>query len=220
MSYGDEHRTETHYQRKDVADSYDTKRFLNLGGRLVDWLEKRALRRALSDVHKEHGVLEIACGTGRMTEVLTRQGFRTIGLDISPAMMSWARQRLDGDSNLKGFVRGDAKRLPIRSESVGAVVAFRFVPHLPAEARACAYREIRRVAQARAIISFESSRSLRSFMRRSRLRRHRTPSGDVLSPAEFAEEAGREGLALRRRFSILPLIALTNVAVLDVLSAK
>lgn len=44
----------------------------------------------------EHGgpVLELGCGTGRVTQQLARAGFAVTGVDASPAMLTRARQRL------------------------------------------------------------------------------------------------------------------------------
>lgn len=41
---------------------------------------------------KVEAVLDLACGTGRMTEALCRRGYDMIGVDISPDMLSVARQ--------------------------------------------------------------------------------------------------------------------------------
>ena len=41
-------------------------------------------------------VLEVGCGTGQLTERLTRSGFRLTAIDIGPSMVAGARQRLAG----------------------------------------------------------------------------------------------------------------------------
>jgi len=45
---------------------------------------------------REHGspVLELACGTGRITIPLAREGFEVIGLDLSAEMLRIAREKL------------------------------------------------------------------------------------------------------------------------------
>ncbi|MGN6794257.1 MAG: class I SAM-dependent methyltransferase, partial [Streptosporangiaceae bacterium] len=46
---------------------------------------------------REPGVaLDAACGTGRFAEFLTRRGHQVIGVDSSPHMLSYARQRVPG----------------------------------------------------------------------------------------------------------------------------
>lgn len=48
-------------------------------------------------------ILELGCGTGRVTAALARAGYEVVGLDNSPAMLARAEARLDPD--LKGRVR-------------------------------------------------------------------------------------------------------------------
>ncbi|MET9767261.1 class I SAM-dependent methyltransferase [Streptomyces sp. NPDC006415] len=62
-------------------------------------------------------VLDLACGTGIVTERLLRPERTVVGVDRSPGMLSLAARRLPG-----GVVRGDGTRLPFASESVDAVV--------------------------------------------------------------------------------------------------
>lgn len=52
--------------------------------------------------------LDVCCGTGRQCLHLQRGGLRTVGLDISAAMLGEAASLPPGAS----FVRGDAARLP------------------------------------------------------------------------------------------------------------
>jgi SAM-dependent methyltransferase len=49
------------------------------------------------DFVREHGspVLEVACGTGRVTIPLARAGFRTVGLDHSEPMLRRARAKIE-----------------------------------------------------------------------------------------------------------------------------
>ncbi|HMP57746.1 MAG TPA: class I SAM-dependent methyltransferase [Gemmatales bacterium] len=73
-----------------VAASYD---------RLADrWLDVSAygfaqIERAIAFVKNKGVVLDVGCGTGRLMEALDRHGFRTDGLDVSPAMIALARDR-------------------------------------------------------------------------------------------------------------------------------
>lgn len=57
-------------------------------------------------------VLELGCGTGRVTTLLGRSARRVIGLDLSPEMLARARARL-GDRSEVHLVRGDMRRLPL-----------------------------------------------------------------------------------------------------------
>lgn len=71
-------------------------------------------------------VLDIACGTGIVTERLPRPGRTVVGVDRSPGMLSLAARRVPG-----GVVRGDATRLPFASDAVDAVVIVWLLHLLP-----------------------------------------------------------------------------------------
>src|SRR3982751_646288 len=83
-------------------------------------------------------VLELGCGTGRLTLPLAQAGHEVTGLDFSPAMLARAREKLDA---LPGAVRGrvtllegDARRIELGdAASFDLVLApFRVLQHFPA----------------------------------------------------------------------------------------
>ncbi|MFE6228388.1 MULTISPECIES: class I SAM-dependent methyltransferase [unclassified Streptomyces] len=63
-------------------------------------------------------LLDLACGTGLVTERITRPGLRVLGADAAHAMLRTAAGRLPGRT-----VRADARRLPFRAASLDAVSA-------------------------------------------------------------------------------------------------
>ncbi|MBT2442495.1 class I SAM-dependent methyltransferase [Streptomyces sp. ISL-36] len=63
-------------------------------------------------------LLDVACGTGLVTERLTREGLRVYGADASYGMARKAARRLPGRVAL-----ADARRLPLPDASVDAVSA-------------------------------------------------------------------------------------------------
>jgi SAM-dependent methyltransferase len=54
-------------------------------------------------------VLELACGTGRLTIPVAQQGQEIVGLDLSPAMLSTARAKADAAGCRIDFVAGDMR---------------------------------------------------------------------------------------------------------------
>jgi demethylmenaquinone methyltransferase/2-methoxy-6-polyprenyl-1,4-benzoquinol methylase len=97
-------------------------------------------RAALRELRSEIGapVLDLGCGTGRLTDRANEAGYRVVGLDVSAAMLTAAQER--GVSRL---VQGSAFRLPFRDGSfAGAVSGFvlRNLDDLPA-----AFAELARV---------------------------------------------------------------------------
>lgn len=63
-------------------------------------------------------LLDLACGTGLVTERLARPGLRVLGADAAHAMLRAAAGRLPGRA-----VRADARRLPFPDGSLDAVCA-------------------------------------------------------------------------------------------------
>lgn len=63
-------------------------------------------------------VLDVACGSGRMSRELEQPGRTVIGLDLSLAELQEASRRGEGP-----WVCADATRLPLRDESVDAVIS-------------------------------------------------------------------------------------------------
>ena len=69
-----------------IAETYDESRFHNSYGQFIDTEERRTLDR-LIDPKKDLTRLDMACGTGRLTN------YATHGLDASGEMMRRARER-------------------------------------------------------------------------------------------------------------------------------
>ena len=77
---------------------------------------------------REPGVaLDAACGTGRFAEFLARRGHRVIGVDSSPHMLSYARQRVPGAE----FHMAELDRLPLPDDSVDVIVCALALEHVP-----------------------------------------------------------------------------------------
>jgi SAM-dependent methyltransferase len=71
--------------------------------------------------------LDAACGTGRFAELLSKRGYRVIGVDSSPDMLAYARGRVpDGEFRL-----GELDRLPLPDDSVDVIVCALALVHVP-----------------------------------------------------------------------------------------
>jgi ubiquinone/menaquinone biosynthesis C-methylase UbiE len=73
-------------------------------------------------------VLELGCGTGRVSLPLARAGVNLVGIDRSAPMLGRARKRLARSPTLQltnslAFVRGDIRQLPFEDETFSMVVA-------------------------------------------------------------------------------------------------
>jgi ArsR family transcriptional regulator len=91
---------------------------------------------------REWTVVDIGCGTGNVSELLSPLVKRVIAVDASAAMLKAARKRLEGRGNVE-FVRGEVQSLPLNDASADAAVAFLVLHHVPEIGAALA--EMRRV---------------------------------------------------------------------------
>ncbi len=82
-------------------------------------------------------LLDIGCGTGATLKATADLGL-TIGIDRSPEALRFCRQR-----GIHDLVLGAGESLPVRDESVDAVLALDLLEHIPDDSSAC--REFARV---------------------------------------------------------------------------
>jgi ubiquinone/menaquinone biosynthesis C-methylase UbiE len=109
----------------DYAPFYDWENAQTLGKRDVPfWLE--LARRSLSGIAvKRRRVLELGCGTGRVTFPLARAGVPIVGIDRSAEMLERAvrrRRRLRSKPRVE-LVRGDIRHLPVSDTTFPLVIA-------------------------------------------------------------------------------------------------
>ena len=85
------------------------------------------LRQWLSRLPKQARLLDLGCGGGQDAHDLWQQGYDVIGLDRTPALLSFARRR----SRTLPLIRADLRRLPLRHRSVDGIWAEASLIHNP-----------------------------------------------------------------------------------------
>ncbi len=91
----------------------------NFGERMAivrRWLEGRAPGK----------MLDLGCGSGRLSVVARELGWRTVCLDLSMEMLGAARE-----TGATRMVQADAERVPLRSRSVEAALSFAMLEYVP-----------------------------------------------------------------------------------------
>ena len=98
---------EGHEGWDDYAPFYDWENAQTLGRRDVPFWRNLALNSGGT-------VLELGCGTGRVSLPLARAGVPLVGVDRSPAMLAFARQRMARDRlhRVLRLVQADIRHLP------------------------------------------------------------------------------------------------------------
>jgi SAM-dependent methyltransferase len=175
------------------AENYDAGRFDNVKGRFYRWREERAIERALRELSPGSTVLDAACGTGRVTALLSRRGFKATGCDISLPMMAVAHRRLTSLGFRVPLVESNVERLPYPDRSFDAVSCVGLLMHLDANARLRALAELARVSRGPLILQFGCVDRFQRLQERIRGR----PAGGVRCAVSWREMFGdleRSGL--------------------------
>lgn len=98
-------------------------------------------------------VADLGCGSGVFTDLLNKQGYEAVGLDLSPKLIALARSKYPQVE----FREGDVEQLPFADGSLDGVLLSGLVHHLPDPAR-CA-GEVFRVLKSRgSFIAFDPNR--------------------------------------------------------------
>ena len=61
--------------------------------RVCDYLEKYGLPHSENSGSEENIVVDLGCGTGKLTQIMDERGYDMIGIDLSPDMRSIAQER-------------------------------------------------------------------------------------------------------------------------------
>jgi ubiquinone/menaquinone biosynthesis C-methylase UbiE len=198
------------YQDEKVARAYDAKRFTSLRGRFYNRRELHALEMALRWVKPGSRVLDLACGTGRITERLVGSGLKVSGADISLPMIQLAREKLHGAVS---FVASDAEALPFQDASFDWVVSVRLFGQLPLPVRARTLSEVARVARCGAIIAFyllnpvtRTRRFMKSLVRPN-------PHWYPATQRQIVRELGAQGLKAQQICAVIPIVDQAHIFV-------
>jgi SAM-dependent methyltransferase len=122
-------------------------------------------------VEPQDRALDIGCGVGRLTRVLSGRATTVIGLDVSAAMLERARAHNEAFTNIT-WVHGDGVSLAqISDESIDACVSHVVFQHIPDPQVTLGYvREIGRVLAPGGWAAFQVSNDPRVHVARPQIR--------------------------------------------------
>jgi SAM-dependent methyltransferase len=75
-------------------------------------------------------VLELACGTGRLTIPIAQAGMEVVGLDLSPSMLAHATMKAKAADVEIEFVEGDCRSFELKRKFALIFMAFNSMQHL------------------------------------------------------------------------------------------
>lgn len=202
------------YRDPAVADIYDEHRFSSFKGRLTDKLEKNAVVRALKRARVEGPVLDIPCGTGRMTELLLRQGLQVTAGDISDEMMKFARKRARCFDDQIQFKECDIENMPFDGESFDLILTVRLLHHIPPELHPKIFSELHRVTRRWVLMTYSSKYSIQNLQRNIVSLITKFPRYSI-SPSLFRQEVTSAGFKIVEHISLMPGISESKVVLLE-----
>ena len=98
-------------------------------------------------------IADLGCGSGVFTDLLHRQGYDAVGLDLSPKLIGLARQKYPGVE----FLEGDVEHLPFPDSSLDGILLSGLVHHLP-DPRRCAGEVFRVLKSGGSFVAFDPNR--------------------------------------------------------------
>lgn len=137
-----------YYSKNKIVESYDSERYGGKSGALV---LKKELSIIKSLLPNKAYILDVACGTGRLTKIFSRN-HRIVGIDYSKAMLDKAKQL----KRYNKLVFADALNLPFKENSFDCIINIRFLFHY--EDIFNFLREFRRVVKKNGFIIFQTYR--------------------------------------------------------------
>lgn len=175
--------------------------------------EMRLIDRAFALVPKNHRVLDVPCGGGRVMIHLAKKGYQASGADLSESMLAIARDHVS-EADLPCTVeRQDLEKLSYADRYFDSIVCFRLFHHFPTpEIRQRVVSELCRVAATSVVLSYFSPRSVQSVRRKLSGKdrdRFATPLEEV--KGYFANA----GFRLVKDFAQTPLLHTLHLAVFD-----
>ena len=157
------------YLDDNIVDQYDIQRFSTVRGMITDYLEKNLIKKAFKVANISFGstVLDIPCGTGRLSLFLNRIGYHVEGGDISAAMVKKSQKKaaLAGINGIK-FSVIDAENINFPDEYFDAVVSLRLLGHTAPPVRIKILRELSRVCKGPLILSYYEKNCIQELLRR------------------------------------------------------
>ncbi len=197
---------------------YEKKRYRGWDQRLVDWREKKIIKKILEKLGKELNlILDLPCGFGRFSKLFLKRGLSLVSSDLSFSMVKRTKNKSEGNED-HFFVVGDVKKgIPFKDGAFEAVFCIRFFHHLhEREERDLILREFNRVSTRWLILSYYRWNFFHSIQRklRRKLKRSKTEI-KMLSPFELESEVESSGFHIIQTFPLFKRIHSQEIALLE-----
>jgi len=203
---GNEFKARDGYRDETIVSDYDRYRFTSIKGLLTNALELRVIEQSLALAKLPPGasILDIPCGTGRLSLHLASKGYKVSGADISEAMVaiSTKKSMTVPEENRPSFFVSDGERLQFPDDSFDAVLSLRLFGHVPPPIRASMLKEFRRVSRNHLVLAYYHAASLQCLLRKQK----RAQRGVPWYPVFFGDIHREMAVAGLRVVKITPMI--------------
>lgn len=192
------------FKRHEVED-YERKRYRGWDQRLVDWREKRILKKILDKTGTPSGLsLDIPSGYGRFSELLLARGQGVVSCDLSFHMVKRSIERGEASGSHHGVVTDAKKGLPFRNKAFSVLLSMRFFHHLhKKEDREFILREFSGISSRWVVLSYYRRSFLHQVQRRLRKRIKKTKTQiRMISSEDFQEETNQAGLEIVKAYPL------------------
>ncbi|MDD5331702.1 MAG: class I SAM-dependent methyltransferase [Candidatus Nanoarchaeia archaeon] len=157
--------TASFYDDPEVVKSYNDIRYSSKGGKICDKRQMESFFNVVNNV-KGKKILEIGCGVGRFTKLLSERGADVTGVDTSKNMIDYCKK-----NDKKGtYLVANALELPFKDKSFDIVYSISVFNHL--KSYETAISELARVSRDKVILGFPNKVSLLSIAYLYRWVRH------------------------------------------------
>jgi 2-polyprenyl-3-methyl-5-hydroxy-6-metoxy-1,4-benzoquinol methylase len=200
----------TYYQDPTIAASYDRERFSNIYGRIFDKLEKRSIKIALERVLSKlpnPEVLDVPCGTGRITETLLGMNLNVTAADISPEMIQVAKSKCVRFGSKVRFQQLDLSSIDSESAKHDLVTCVRLFHHLDHPDRCLFLQNLARLSRQYVLVNMSYSSTYYDLRRKTKrllklgTSKHKSTMQQILQEAQMAQ------LSIVYKRFVLPLIS-------------
>lgn len=141
--------------------------------------------------------LDFACGTGRVLAHIAARARVSVGVDISPSMLSVARSALDRSELIEADI---TERDVLGERSFNLITAFRFFPNAQPSLREDALRVLIKHLDRGGCLVFNNHKNLASL--RYRLARRLKRGGDIgMGPQEVRDLLVQGGLEIAKTYA-------------------
>jgi ubiquinone/menaquinone biosynthesis C-methylase UbiE len=176
------------WRDREVAQTYERRRFHGLLGRVKTAHDARCVCSLLRRAGSVRSVLDLPVGTGRLRQALQGAGYGTVGADLS-------REMLLAGSCTAELLQAEGEHLPFRDDAFDAVICVRLLFHVDAlEPRLLLLREMARVAR-RGVVGHV--RLAATFKHRTRRIRGYSDLLHAFESEELRQELDAAGMELR-----------------------